>query len=59
MHNAQGVERIVLWSAMVASLRSCFGCPTLLRSVSQTEGFCDECLERSRHCRGDDLGGES
>jgi hypothetical protein len=59
MHNAQGMERIVLWSAMVSSLRSCFGCPALLRPTSQTDGFCDDCQERSRRCRGDDLGGES
>ncbi len=36
-----------------------FGCSTLLRIVSPTDGFCDECLERSRRCREDDLGGES
>jgi hypothetical protein len=59
MHKAQGMERIVLWSAMVSSLRSCLGCSTLLRIVSPTDGFCDECLERSRRCREDDLGGES
>jgi hypothetical protein len=59
MHKAQEMERVVLWSAMVSSLRSCFGCSTLLRIVSPTDGFCDECLERSRHCREDDLGGES
>lgn len=59
MHKAHGMERVVLWSAMVSSLRSCFGCSTLLRIVSPTDGFCDECLERSRRCREDDLGGES
>jgi hypothetical protein len=59
MHNAQERERIVLWSVMVSSLRSCFGCSTLLRIVRQTDGFCEECLERSRRCREDDLGGES
>jgi hypothetical protein len=59
MHKAQGMERIVLWNAMVSSLRSCFGCPTLLRSKSQTDGFCDACQERSRRCREDELGGEA
>ena len=59
MHKAQGMERIVLWSAMVSSLRSCFGCSTLLRIVHQTDGFCDQCLERSRRCSEDDLGGEA
>ena len=59
MHKAQGMERIVLWSAMVSSLRSCHGCTSLLRIVGQADGFCDECLERSRRCREDDLGGES
>jgi hypothetical protein len=59
MHKTQGMERIVVWSAMVSSLRTCFGCPTLLRSKSQTDGFCDDCLERSRRCGEDDLGGES
>ena len=59
MQNAQGMERIVLWSAMVSSLRSCFGCSTLLRVVRQTDGFCAECLERSRRSREDDLGGEA
>lgn len=57
MHKAQGMERIVLWSAMVSSLRSCFNCPALLRSM--TDGFCDECIERSQSCREDELGGES
>jgi hypothetical protein len=59
MHKAQGMERSFLWSAMVSSLRSCFNCPTLLRSVSHTDGFCDDCLERSRRCGEDDLGGEA
>jgi hypothetical protein len=59
MHKAQGVERVVLWNAMVSSLRSCFNCPTLLRSVSQPDGFCDECLARSQDCGEDELGGES
>jgi hypothetical protein len=60
MHKAQaqGMERIVLWSAMVSSLRSCFGCSTLL-SRSQSDGHCDECRERSQRCQDDDLGGES
>jgi hypothetical protein len=57
MHNTQGMERIVLWSAMVSSLRSCFNCPTLLRST--TDGFCEECIERSQRCQEDELGGES
>jgi len=61
LHQAAGTERIgiVLWSAMVSSLRSCFGCSTLLRIVRPTDGFCDECLERSQRCYEDDLGGES
>ena len=59
MHNARGMERIVLWSAMVSTLRSCLTCPTLLRSVRQIDGFCDECLERSQRCREDELGGEA
>lgn len=59
MHNAQGMERIVLWNAMVSSLRSCFNCPTLLRSVSQSDGFCAECLARSQRCQEDELGGEA
>lgn len=59
MHKAQGMERIVLWSAMVSSLRSCCGCSTLVRTARQTAGFCDECLERSQRCREDDLGGEA
>jgi hypothetical protein len=59
MHKAQGMERIVLWSVMASSLRSCVGCSTLLRIVRPTDAFCDECLERSRRCREDDLGGES
>lgn len=59
MYGAQGIERIVLWKAMVSSLRSCFNCPTLLRSASKTDVFCDECLERSQRCEEDELGGES
>jgi hypothetical protein len=59
MPNAPGMERIVLWSAMVSSLRSCLGCSSLLRIASQADVFCDECLDRSRCCRKDDLGGES
>jgi len=59
MHKTQGMERIVLWSAMVSSLRSCFGCTTLLRSMIPADGFCDDCLQRSRRCQEDELGGES
>jgi len=57
MHKTQGLERIVLWKAMVLSLRSCFNCTTLLRSTAN--GFCDECIERSQRCRDDELGGEA
>ena len=59
MHKVAGVERIVLWSGMVLSLRTCFGCSMVLRATSRTDGFCDECLERSRRCREEDLGGEA
>ena len=60
MHKAQGVERIVLWSAMVSTLRSCVGCMTLLRGgIGAIDGFCCECLERSQRCQDEELGGES
>lgn len=54
----QGIERVVLWSAMVATLRSCVGCPTLLCS-KHAVGFCEDCLGRSQRCQEDELGGES
>jgi hypothetical protein len=59
MHKEQGIERIVLWSAMVASLKSCFGCPALLCSASRIGGFCHDCVERSQRCQADELGGEA
>lgn len=59
MQQVQGIERVVLWSAMVASLKSCYGCPELLCSASRATGFCADCVERSQRCQEEELGGES
>ncbi|MBA3500802.1 MAG: hypothetical protein M4D80_10890 [Myxococcota bacterium] len=49
------------WSAMLASLATCHGCKKSLGgSHVSSDGFCRECLERSRTTKGDEeLGGES
>lgn len=48
-----------MWTAMVAKLHECYGCRRTLRNSAATvDAFCRACLDRSRPCDGDDLGGE-
>jgi hypothetical protein len=46
-----------LWTTLIALLPACVGCSAVLRA--SPDGFCDECLERSRETFDDELGGES
>lgn len=49
-----------MWTAMLASLPSCYGCQLALRDTAGTiDGFCRDCLDRSRTAAVDELGGES
>jgi len=50
-----------MWTAMLASLASCYGCRIALNNTAASmDGFCRDCLERSRCANGDDeLGGEA
>lgn len=48
-----------MWSAMLASLRKCYGCRETLVSATQiSSGFCGACRDRSHRCTDDELGGE-
>ena len=45
---------------MLASLRTCFGCGKALgHELATPDGFCHECLERSRTASREELGGEA
>jgi len=48
------------WVAMLASLRACLSCGFSLNSTTASvDGFCRECLDRSRDASNDQFGGEA
>jgi hypothetical protein len=48
------------WLAMLAPLPMCFSCGISLNTTTAcVDGFCRECLERSRNGSHDPLGGEA
>jgi hypothetical protein len=50
------------WTSMLAVLPGCLGCGEPLRNtVAVVDGFCQECLERSRRANAndEDIGGEA
>ena len=45
---------------MLTTLSACFGCGAALRhTIEYVDGFCRECLERSRFSAEEELGGEA
>jgi hypothetical protein len=48
------------WTAMLAALPGCYGCRLPLRNtLAMNDGFCRDCLDRSRGAGDDELGGEA